>query len=261
MRVARGMLVTSLRAAAAHEPSVTPSSFGSTPLLNAKRSVRLYSLPVSSLPAIVTSIWCSPVGDVAGVDPLHAALLQGFELLEAVDAVRDGLAVDLDLHRVQAQRVALGERDEHGQVRVRGIEEPLLQARELGGDAQDVGLDLLHLLVEAFHLLAIAGIRATAAALANTPSAATIAIQNFFSVRIPTSAQTRSANRRRARCAPRKQVTQGAVNDRRGGSWTPARIRGAAAMTESSVRLMATSSCTAWAVATRSDKAARVDGL
>ena len=44
------------------EPTVTPRSFGSTPLLNAKCSVRLYSLPVSSLPEIATSIWCSPVG-------------------------------------------------------------------------------------------------------------------------------------------------------------------------------------------------------
>src|ERR1700741_716231 len=43
-------------------------------------------------------------------------------------------------------------------MRVRGIEQPLFQARELGRDAEDVGLDLLHLLVEAFHLLAVAGI-------------------------------------------------------------------------------------------------------
>src|SRR5262249_11143647 len=43
------------------DPSVTPRSFGSMPLLNEKFSVRLYSLPVSSLPATVTTILCSPV--------------------------------------------------------------------------------------------------------------------------------------------------------------------------------------------------------
>ena len=34
--------------------------------------------------------------DVAGVDPLHTALPQGFQLLEAVDVMRHELAVDLD---------------------------------------------------------------------------------------------------------------------------------------------------------------------
>ena len=76
---------------------------------------------------------------VAGVDPLHAALLQRLELLEAVDVVRDGLAVDLDLHRVEPQRVALGERDEDRDLRVGRIEQLLLELAELGGDAEHVG--------------------------------------------------------------------------------------------------------------------------
>ena len=98
------------------------------PLLNAKRSVRLYSLPRVELAGDRDFDLVLAGRHVAGVDPLHAALLQRFELLEAVDAVRDGLAVDLDLHRVQAQRVALGERDEHREMRVRGIQQPLFQA-------------------------------------------------------------------------------------------------------------------------------------
>ncbi len=85
--------------------------------------------------------------DVAGVDPLHAAFLQRLELLEAVDVVRGELTVDLDLHRVEAQRLALGERHEDSEVRVRRIEQLLLQLAQLGSDAQHVGFDLLDLLV------------------------------------------------------------------------------------------------------------------
>jgi hypothetical protein len=97
---------------------------------------------------------------VAGVDPLHAASLQRLELLEAVDGVRHGLAVDLNADRVETQRVALGEFDEHREMRVGGIQQPLFQALQLGRDAEDVRLDLLHLLVEPFHLLAVAVIGA-----------------------------------------------------------------------------------------------------
>ena len=54
---------------------------------------------------------------VADVDPLHAALAQGLELFEAVDVVRDELAVDLEPHGVEAHLVALGQRDEDGDLR------------------------------------------------------------------------------------------------------------------------------------------------
>src|SRR5262245_31420769 len=92
-------------------------------------------------------------GDIPSVDPLHASLLQGLQLLEAVDVARDQLAVDLDLHRVEPELLAVGERDEDGDLRVGRIEELLLEAIELGRDAEDVRLDLLDLLVQALHLL------------------------------------------------------------------------------------------------------------
>jgi len=44
-------------------------------------------------------------------------------------------------------------------MRVRRIKQPLFEALQLGGNAEDVGLDLLHLLVEPFHLLAVAVVR------------------------------------------------------------------------------------------------------
>ena len=53
-----------------------------------------------------------PCRDGADVDPLNAALAQGVELFEAVDVVREGLAVDLEPHGVKAHLVALGHRNE-----------------------------------------------------------------------------------------------------------------------------------------------------
>ena len=90
--------------------------------------------------------------NVAGVDPLHAAVLQRFELLEAVDVVRRELAVDVDLHGVEAKRVAFRDRDENREMRVRRIQQLLFEAAQLRRDAEHVGFDLLHLLVEAAHL-------------------------------------------------------------------------------------------------------------
>ena len=58
-----------------------------------------------------------PGRHVADVDPLHAALAQGLELFEAVDVVRDELAVDLEPHGVEAHLVALGQRDEDRDLR------------------------------------------------------------------------------------------------------------------------------------------------
>ena len=107
--------------------SVMPTSFGSTPL----SMVKLLGLRV-----VLAAFELADDGDfelmragrnVAGVDPLHAALLQRFEFLEAVDVVRDQLAVDLDLHRVESHRIALRERDEQRNLRVRGIQQLLLE--------------------------------------------------------------------------------------------------------------------------------------
>src|SRR5262249_5545083 len=55
--------------------------------------------------------------NVADVDPLYAALAQGRELFGAVDVVRNELAVDLEPHGVEAQRVALGQLDEDRDLR------------------------------------------------------------------------------------------------------------------------------------------------
>jgi hypothetical protein len=92
-------------------------------------------------------------GDVAGIDALHTALPERFELVEGVDVMRDELAIDLDPNRIQPRGLSLGEGDEDGDLRVRREEKPLLEAAELRGDAQDVRLYLLDLLVEALHLL------------------------------------------------------------------------------------------------------------
>jgi len=43
---------------------------------------------------------------IADVDPLHAALAQGFEFFEAVDVVRDELAVDLEPYGVDGVKLS-----------------------------------------------------------------------------------------------------------------------------------------------------------
>ena len=95
-------------------------------------------------------------GQVADVQALHAALAQRIQFLEAVDVVRNQPAVDAQAHGIEAQRVAVLERDEHRHLRARGVQQFLLEQVEFGGDAQYVGLDLLDLLVEALHLLPVA---------------------------------------------------------------------------------------------------------
>src|SRR5262245_53969386 len=94
-----------------------------------------------------------PRRHVVDVDPLHAPLAQGFELLEAVDVEGRELAVDEDLHRIEPHRVALGQRDEDGNLRPRWVQQLFLETAQLRRDAEDVRLDLLDLLVEALHLL------------------------------------------------------------------------------------------------------------
>ena len=107
--------------------SVIPTSFGSTSLLKLKLSdpaevpaARLLSGDRDLEPVLARR-------NVPGVDPLHAALLQGFELLEAVDVMRDELAVDLDLHRIEPEGLAFGEGDEDGDLRIGRIEQLLLE--------------------------------------------------------------------------------------------------------------------------------------
>ena len=90
--------------------------------------------------------------EVARIDALHAALAQRLELVERVDVVRDELAVDLDANRVETRVLVGREGDEDGHLGVRRIEQLLFEQRELRRDREHVGLDLLHLLVEALHL-------------------------------------------------------------------------------------------------------------
>jgi hypothetical protein len=97
--------------------------------------------------------------DVPDVEALHAALVERFELLEAVDRLRDELAVDREAHGVETHRVARGELDEDRDLGPGGEQELLLEPRQLLRDVEDVGLDLLYLLVEPLHLLLIARLR------------------------------------------------------------------------------------------------------
>ena len=133
--------------------SVIPTSFGSTFLLNEKVWLRVKSAPLGSLPATDDVDPVVARGDVAGVDPLNAALLERLELLEAVDVPRDRRAIDLHRHGVEPERLALLHRHEHRHLRVGGVEQPLLELVQLRGDPEHVRLDLLDLLVQALHLL------------------------------------------------------------------------------------------------------------
>jgi len=91
--------------------------------------------------------------NIAGVDTLNAALLQSLQFLETVYVVRDKVSVELDLDRVKAELLAITNVDEDREMSVRWIEQSLFEYIKLGGDPQDVRLDLLNLLVEALHLL------------------------------------------------------------------------------------------------------------
>ena len=93
-----------------------------------------------------------PGRNVAAVDSLHSAAAQSVELLEAVDVVSGDPSVDLNLHGIDTQRIAVRQRYEHREVSVGRIEQLLFQLVELRRDAQDVGFDLLDLLVQTFHL-------------------------------------------------------------------------------------------------------------
>ena len=99
--------------------------------------------------------------NVAAIDPLHSASAQGVELLEAVYVMCRQPSVDLNLHRIETQRLAVRQRHKHGEVSVGRIEQLLFQLVELRRDAQDVGFDLLDLLVQTFHLRPSALVRRT----------------------------------------------------------------------------------------------------
>jgi hypothetical protein len=85
------------------------------------------------------------------MDALDAALRERLELLEAVDVVGHELSVEGDARGVDLERLALFEGDEDGELGIGGIEELLLEIAELRRDRQDIGFDLLDLLVEALH--------------------------------------------------------------------------------------------------------------
>ena len=92
--------------------SVSPTSFGFTSLRNGKAFCAAEVRAALKLAVDKHLELVIPGRHVADVDPLHAALAQGLEFFEAVDVVRDELAVDLEPHGVEAHLVALGQRDE-----------------------------------------------------------------------------------------------------------------------------------------------------
>ena len=112
--------------------SVIPTIFGSTSLRNAKLSVPAEVSAARSLPGHRDLEPMLAGRKVSGVDPLHASLLQGLELLEVVDVMRDELAVDLDLHRVEPEGLAFGEGDEDGDLGIGRIEQPFFETTQLG---------------------------------------------------------------------------------------------------------------------------------
>ena len=91
-------------------------------------------------------------GHIAGVDPLHASLAEGLQLLPRVHVARCRLAVDVDLDRVELEVIVRVQRNEDGHLGIRREEQRLLELRQLRRDGEDVRLDLLDLLVQAPHL-------------------------------------------------------------------------------------------------------------
>ena len=65
------------------------------------------------------------LGNITRVDPLHPALLHRFELFKCIQMTCGRLAVDLDFHGIKAQFCARGQRDKHGELRIRGVEKLL----------------------------------------------------------------------------------------------------------------------------------------
>ena len=92
-----------------------------------------------------------PAGHVSGVQALHAATMQRVDFLEAINVVRGLLAVQRNVHRVDAKLVSGIHGNEDRQLAVRGIQQLFLEQIELGCDVQHVGLDPLHLLIQVAH--------------------------------------------------------------------------------------------------------------
>jgi len=112
------------------------------------------------------------------------------------------MSIDLDLHGIEAQRLAVRQRHEHCEMRVGRIEQLLFQLVELRRDAQDVRFDLLYLLVQTFHLCPGAF---TSAGLgrAQMHSSALITIKKCLCIRsaLP-STRCRDATNNAHRCSP-----------------------------------------------------------
>ena len=94
-----------------------------------------------------------PGRDVARVDPLHAAFLQCFEFLEAVDVMRRKFTVDFDLDGIEPELFVVVDLDEDGDLRIGRIQKPFFENREFGCDTQYVGFDFLDLSVQALHIV------------------------------------------------------------------------------------------------------------
>ncbi len=67
--------------------------------------------------------------------------------------VRCHLPIDLDLQGIETKLLVLLERDEYGKLGAGRVQQTLLEPAEFRGDGQDVRLDLLHLPIEATHVV------------------------------------------------------------------------------------------------------------
>src|SRR6185437_4661280 len=81
------------------------------------------------------------------IEPLHAALDQGIDLPWGVEVVRDLLAVDLQLHRVEREERARIHRHEYRHLGVGRVEQLLLEDEEIAVEVENVALQRLHLLI------------------------------------------------------------------------------------------------------------------
>src|SRR5690606_6160106 len=85
---------------------------------------------------------------VAGVEPMHAAAMQRVDLALRVEVVRDRLAVDLELDRVEREELADVHRDEHRDLRARREQQLFLEQEQIPIEVDGELLEMLDLLVE-----------------------------------------------------------------------------------------------------------------
>jgi len=85
---------------------------------------------------------------VAHVQALHAAPVQGLYLPRGVQVRGDDLVVQLDLHRFQLEQLAHVHGHEDRHLRVGGEEQFLLEHQQVAVQADDLGLQVLDACVQ-----------------------------------------------------------------------------------------------------------------